>query len=606
MSARNLQWRDANARRLLDGIASVHARLGSGDPPPAPRLPVDGRRMRLDHLIDRLALSAAESDLLLLAAGIALLPELAANPPPIGALMAPADPFRWAALAPNSALWRYRLIAIPEDASPIAAHPRICRWLLAWLSGHSDEVGPFRPMAAQTDHLPAPWLGAAQDGADRLRGGIAAGGSVPALVLSGHGASRADRLAVATALLREVGLAALPGVEEAPAPLLERALLLTGSVPVLDPSTGNALALAEALPGPVLLLGDAGGLRRPCLTVDLPPLAHPDRVQLWQRALGDVEEGAVLDRLAWQFLLPPAAIRHAAATAPSAPEERRLATAWVEARRSARADAGPLATRMEPSIRMEDLLLPPAQLASLGMIAMQLRHQALVHGRWGMGGAGTRGLGIAALFAGPSGTGKTMAAEALAHGLGLDLLHVDLSQMMSKYIGETEKNLDRLFAAADTGGAVLLFDEADSLFGKRTEAKDSHDRYANLEVSYLLQRMEAYRGLAILTTNQKAEIDQAFLRRIRIAVHFPFPDQAMRERLWRQALPAERLAETPDWAALARLALAGGSIRTVALNAAFQAADDGGGITPAHLSRAIAAEGTKLERPQMMGTRMAS
>ncbi len=181
---------------------------------------------------------------------------------------------------------------------------------------------------------------------------------------------------------------------------------------------------------------------------------------------------------------------------------------------------------------------------------------------------------MAALFAGPSGTGKTMAAEVLAGALALDLYRIDLSQIVNKYIGETEKNLRRVFDAADAGGAILLFDEADALFGRRSEVRDSHDRYANIEVGYLLQRLEAYRGLAILTTNMQQSIDAAFLRRLRFIVNFPFPDQKLRLKIWERAIPKRAPADAIDLAKLARLSLSGGSIRNMALGAAFLAADE--------------------------------
>src|SRR5207249_5340701 len=186
---------------------------------------------------------------------------------------------------------------------------------------------------------------------------------------------------------------------------------------------------------------------------------------------------------------------------------------------------------------------------------------------------GARGLGISALFSGASGTGKTMAAEVLGNELRLDVYRIDLSAVVSKYIGETEKNLRRIFDAAEEGGAILLFDEADALFGKRSEVKDSHDRYANIEVGYLLQRMEAYRGLAILTTNLKNSLDTAFLRRIRFVVSFPFPDAAQRAEIWRRIFPAETPLDGVNASALARLNVAGGNIRNIALNAALLAAD---------------------------------
>lgn len=204
---------------------------------------------------------------------------------------------------------------------------------------------------------------------------------------------------------------------------------------------------------------------------------------------------------------------------------------------------------------------------------------------------------MSALFAGASGTGKTLAAEVLANELQLDLYRIDLSAVVSKYIGETEKNLGRVFDAAEVGGVILLFDEADSLFGKRSDVKDSHDRYANMEVSYLLQRMEAYRGLSVLTTNLKNSIDQAFLRRIRFIVQFPFPDAAQRSLIWQRVFPKQTPTQGLDFAKLAKLNVAGGTIRNIALNSAFIAAEAGEAIQMQHILQAARNEYTKLERP---------
>jgi len=206
-------------------------------------------------------------------------------------------------------------------------------------------------------------------------------------------------------------------------------------------------------------------------------------------------------------------------------------------------------------------------------------------------------LGISALFAGESGTGKTMAAEVLANALHLDLYRIDLSAVVSKYIGETEKNLRRVFDAAEDGGAILLFDEADALFGKRSEVKDSHDRYANIEVSYLLQRMEAYSGLAVLTTNHKEGLDSAFQRRLRFVVHFPFPDARSRERIWRSVFPADVPLGGIDYAKLARLNVAGGTIRNIALSAAFLAAGANTPLGMPQLLRASHLDAAKRDKP---------
>jgi SpoVK/Ycf46/Vps4 family AAA+-type ATPase len=247
-------------------------------------------------------------------------------------------------------------------------------------------------------------------------------------------------------------------------------------------------------------------------------------------------------------------------------------------------------------VTWDDLVLPAPQRQVLRDIAAHVRQRARVYETWGFAARSSRGLGISALFAGASGTGKTMAAEVLANELHLDLYRIDLSSVVSKYIGETEKNLRRIFDAAESGGAILLFDEADALFGKRSEVKDSHDRYANIEVSYLLQRMEAYRGLAILTTNLKSALDTAFLRRIRFVVQFPFPDAAQRAEIWRRSFPPDAPIENLEFDKLARLNVAGGNIRNIALNAAFLAADAGEPIRMVHLLRAARTEYAKLEK----------
>ena len=208
-----------------------------------------------------------------------------------------------------------------------------------------------------------------------------------------------------------------------------------------------------------------------------------------------------------------------------------------------------------------------------------------------------RGLGISALFAGDSGTGKTMAAEVIANDLRLNLYRIDLSAVVSKYIGETEKNLRRLFDAADDGGAILFFDEADALFGKRSEVKDSHDRYANIEVNYLLQRLESYHGLAILATNMKSSLDTAFVRRLRFIVNFNFPGIAERRRIWESVFPTAAPVGTLDFDRLSRLNLTGGTIHNAALNAAFLAASAESQVTMQLVLSAARTEMLKLDRP---------
>jgi SpoVK/Ycf46/Vps4 family AAA+-type ATPase len=235
-------------------------------------------------------------------------------------------------------------------------------------------------------------------------------------------------------------------------------------------------------------------------------------------------------------------------------------------------DLDQLAQRIDPKATWDDLVLPQEALALLRQIVNQVDQRGKVYNDWGFLATMNRGLGLSVLFAGESGTGKTMAAEVIANALRLNLYRIDLSSVVSKYIGETEKNLRRLFDAAEDGGAVLFFDEADALFGKRSEVKDSHDRYANIEINYLLQRIESYRGLAILATNMKSSLDQAFMRRLRFIVNFPFPGVPERSLMWQKVFPSGVPKAGLDYDRLARFNLTGGSIHNIALNAAFLAA----------------------------------
>ncbi|MGH6831561.1 MAG: ATP-binding protein, partial [Methyloceanibacter sp.] len=307
-----------------------------------------------------------------------------------------------------------------------------------------------------------------------------------------------------------------------------------------------------------------------------------------------------VEMLVAQFDLGPEEIRlvsaQTLADGATEQQEETLRRLWDACRINARTRLDDLAQRIEPIADWSDLVLPASQHQTLRDIAAQVHHRTHVYETWGFASKGARGLGISALFAGASGTGKTMAAEVLARELRLDLYRIDLSQVVSKYIGETEKNLRRVFDAGEAGGAVLLFDEADALFGKRSEVKDSHDRYANIEISYLLQRMESYRGLAILTTNMKTVLDVSFLRRIRFIVQFPFPDAALRAEIWRRIFPAQTPVEDLDGNKLARLNVAGGNIRNIALQAAFLAAEAGEPVRMHHLLRTARSEYAKIEK----------
>jgi SpoVK/Ycf46/Vps4 family AAA+-type ATPase len=257
-----------------------------------------------------------------------------------------------------------------------------------------------------------------------------------------------------------------------------------------------------------------------------------------------------------------------------------------------------LARKIEPKYSWDDLVLPSDQLSQLRETCNQARYRHIVYGEWGFDRKLSYGKGLNALFSGPSGTGKTMAAEVIANELNLDLYKIDLSQVVSKYIGETEKNLDKIFTEAQTSNAILFFDEADALFGKRSEVKDAHDRYANVEIGYLLQKMEEYDGIAILATNFRQNIDEAFTRRICFIIEFPFPEEEYRLRIWQGIWPKETpLAEEVDLYAMARqFKLTGGNIRNIALAAAFIAAEDGQVVRMKHLLQSTKREFQKMGR----------
>ena len=311
------------------------------------------------------------------------------------------------------------------------------------------------------------------------------------------------------------------------------------------------------------------------LVVDVEKPTAQEQIGLWQQSLGTLAP-PTLPQLASQFRLTPIAIQqiaHDVAQQETAQSSEEIyQQLWTRCLAATRPQLDLLAQRLEAKARWADLVLPADEIDLLHQIADQVRSRNTVYETWGFNQKMSRGMGISALFAGESGTGKTLAAEVIANELQLNLYRIDLSSVVSKYIGETEKNLRRLFDAAEDGGALLFFDEADALFGKRSEVKDSHDRYANIEINYLLQRMEAYGGLAILATNMKSSMDPAFVRRLRFIVTFPFPGIKERKQIWQRAFPPQAPTQHLDFDRLARLNLTGGSIHNIALNAAFLAA----------------------------------
>jgi hypothetical protein len=334
------------------------------------------------------------------------------------------------------------------------------------------------------------------------------------------------------------------------------------------------------------------------IVVEAPLPAFAERRALWTSTAGvdDVGEVAAKFRLSAGQIADAAEVARQAAALHGA-EHPDSADLDFGARQASSTRIGELAARLDPAFGWDDIVLPDRQLEVLHSISAYLRHRDLVLSEWGYERIVARNQGLKVLFAGESGTGKTLAAQVLARDLGLELFRIDLATVVSKYIGETEKNLDRIFDAAEGSNAILFFDEADALFGKRSEVRDAHDRYANIEVAYLLQKMEGYPGAVMLATNFRQNIDDAFLRRLDFVVDFPFPEAEDRERIWRLLLPSAAPVGEIDLTFLAQqFKLAGGAIRNCAVAAAFLAADDGGRIDMEHLVRAVALEYGKLGR----------
>jgi hypothetical protein len=593
----------------------------------------------LETLCTLFKLSAFERGLLLLCAGVELVADFAAlcaaaqddvqrNYVTFGLALAALPDAHWSALTPSAPLRRWQLLQIEPNRTLVHSPLRINERVLHYLLG-IDEID--ERLAGLLRLLPAPEaLAPSQQAlADTIAATWAEAsrrGALPVVQLCGPEID--DKQAIAAEACAQLGLAlyhmpiatlptnpsdiaAFLRLWACEAMLGNSALFLDAEAqPAANAGVENSVAqfLAAGV-GPLFVSSRErqSAWQQAAVTFDVDKPAPAEQKQIWAVALGASAAtlNGQIDPIVAQFNLSQPAIVAAClgahgqlrAAGDKTPTAKQIEeTVWNMCRLQARPRLDDLAQRIEPAASWEDLVLPAAQCEILSEIALQVRQRRQVYELWGFATKGKRGLGISALFAGASGTGKTMAAEVLARTLRLDLYRIDLSAVVSKYIGETEKNLRRIFDAAETGGVVLLFDEADALFGKRSQVKDSHDRYANIEVSYLLQRMEAYRGLAILTTNMKDALDNAFLRRLRFVVQFPFPDAEQRAEIWRNVFPRETPTADLELAKLARLNIAGGNIRNIALNAAFLAADAGEKVSMAHLLRATEREYAKLER----------
>lgn len=619
---------ERKAGRSLKGEIPLEVMRGvAADEPTAPSA--------LQELCNIFGLSTFEEDLLLLCVGR----ELDASFPSLCSL-AQDDPQKtyptfglglsilraahWSALTPSAPLRRWRLIEVGEGSvvthSPLRINERILHYLVGVQHLDQQLAGLVEPVQ-ESGQLVKSHQQVAKQLAETFFCATESS-TLPVMQLCGEDTT--SKRAIATVACQMLGLNLhVLSADSLPTSisdlnqllqLWDREAVLSNSVLLLDCdevelSDRYTRAIAwviEQISSP-LIVTTRERLRerqRPLINFDVPKPTSLEQRYLWQQALGPLGEqlNGYVETLVSQFNLSGPAIQAICASTLGQigleENAKTLTTVlWNACRAQARPRLEDLAQRIEVKATWNELVLPEAQFQTLKAIIAHVRQRAKVYESWGFANKGDRGLGISALFAGASGTGKTTAAEVLAGELQLDLYRIDLSSVVSKYIGETEKNLRRVFDAAESGGAILLFDEADALFGKRSEVKDSHDRHANIEVSYLLQRMEAYQGLAILTTNLKGALDSAFLRRIRFVVQFPFPDATQRAEIWRRIFPKETPTEGLDSSKLAKLSVAGGNIRNIALNAAFLAADADEPVSMKHLLSAARSESAKLERP---------
>lgn len=654
---------DAWLAARLSGLRARLSQLaGDGIPESAgtslPEEPAPGEQRlpsALEILGRRLGLSEFEQNVLFLCAAIELdtrVAELCARAqgnlirayPTFGLAFALFESPAWDVLSPERPMRRYRLIEISQPgATPLtAAALRADERIVNYVKGLNEFDDRLASLALPFDAIPqSPLVASQQAIADQIAQELEASAAddssprLPLIQLVGSDSASKQLIAQHAAVMLGVELIRLPA-DVLPHDLTESETLLRlwerecSLLPLglfvdatdaegrgLERLTASHLRFLARAAGVVFL--DTADLRpitgRPTVAFDVAKPTSSEQRQLWQSLLAadrdqpttehiaaDHAPTDLAGRLAGQFNLnSPSIERIATRCRTSADAQAPLAALWSACRSSCRPRLDLLAHRIDARATWDDLVLPDDELQQLRDIAGQVHCRGRVYDEWGFGKKHNRGLGVSVLFAGESGTGKTMAAEVIANDLSLDLYRIDLSAVVNKYIGETEKNLRKLFDAADDGGAILFFDECDSLFSKRTEVKDSHDRYANLEVNYLLQRLEAYRGLAILATNMKSAIDQAFLRRLRFVVTFPLPDAAQRREMWRKSFPPELPLASLDYDHLARLNITGGNIHTIALNAAFATASSGlsrevHGLRMGHVLHAARSEYRKLQK----------
>jgi len=600
-------------------LAALNRRLASlaGVVPPDDAEAGEGPGWAIDSLARAFALDPPEQNAILLAAAAelhaetrALVARIGDGPPSVGLLLRACAGLDWRSLRPDGALRRARLLRLGNPEARFTERPvSVEEPVLHFLNGVQQLDPALADIALPADHDKS---ACADEGAlAAMRQAFELHAEAPfrmplvALVCD----EPRDGVALAVEALKRAGMGAivvpLARVPHAPneAATLRsiwlRDSLLHGLGLVLVSEGRGDAAVGDVAAGwssPVILVGaDPPGLLVPSVRIALAAGRSSQR-RAWEESLGAegmIRHAAIVDRLAFGFRLSAASIGSLA----DQHRDASPAALWRAAREASRPRDRHLLERFEPRATLDRVVLPAATKALLDTMVMAARSHHKVASDWGLGDDGVRGLGISALFSGESGTGKTMAAEAIANELEVELYRVEVSAVVSKYIGETEKNLRRIFAAAEASGGVLLFDEADTMFGKRSEVKDAHDRYANMEVGYLLQLMESYRGLAILTTNLDDALDGAFMRRLRFVVKFPLPGPAERARIWAGAFPAGVAVGPLDFGRLARLSVTGGVIHNIALGAAFRAAGKRRAVSLDDILDSARAEYAKMDRP---------
>ena len=650
----NQEYLDAAFNQLRNTLQSYIARQQDGAVASA-NSPIDLGKIAqnmsappaLLQLCQLFELSEFECDILLLCAGIEMYPSFAMlcakahgntnkNYPTFNLALSVLSQAHWSAITPDEPLRYWNLIELEEENflthSPLRIDERILHYLLG--VGTSDRyLSNMVAIPASTKELVPSHQNLVEQITSLLK--LEHKTTIPIIGLCGS--EMDDKQAIASSVcsqfnlqLSSISAECLPFTSEELqnfSKRWKRESILEGKVLLLDCDRTDRLEpwqmlmltqFIEKINAPVIITSGSPlqGLRRQIIRFDVTKPNLQEQLAIWENALMELKPhlngrgtilsdpketfGQHLQELSAQFNLSTSSIHRACTSAagaivaqPSTPIEHIL---WESCRVQARPNLDELADRVESKSSWQDLVLPPQQEQTLHEIAAHVSNRVMVYNNWGFAGKHQRGLGITAMFSGPSGTGKTLAADVLARELHLDLYKIELSSVVSKYIGETEKNLERIFDAAESGGVILLFDEADSIFGKRSDVKDSKDRHANTEVNYLLQRMEAYSGLAILTTNFPNNLDSAFLRRLRFVVPFPFPSATQRSEIWRRVFPTDTPIKDLNFAKLAQLNVAGGNIRIIALNAAFLAADAGEPVQMKHILQATQTEYTKLEK----------